>query len=132
MAYSPQGIWSYRSFVNDPDLGAEFNSLRFGAGTLDMVVSEARQISGTLGGPGWSLTLAGETTDGDPKKVRFQGRGQIDGETWVYDYLGYMVPVWPGGVEQVDAIVGSVIRTEPHSGGQAQAGFVASFYAVRQ
>ena len=132
MTYSPQGVWSYRSFVNDPDLSAEFNSLRFGAGTLDMVVSEAGQISGTLGGPGWSLTLAGEAVDGDPKKVRFQGRGQIGGETWVYDYLGYMVPAWPGGVDQVDAIVGSVIRTEAHSGGQAQAGFVASFYAVRQ
>lgn len=132
MTYSPQGVWSYRSFVNDPDLSADFNSLRFGAGTLDMVVSEAGQISGALGGPGWSLTLAGEVVDGDPKKVRFQGSGQIGGETWVYDYLGYMVPAWPGGVDQVDAIVGSVIRTEAHSGGQAQAGFVASFYAVRQ
>jgi hypothetical protein len=63
---------------------------------------------------------------------RFQGSGDIGGETWVYDYVGYLVPIWPNGVEQRPAIVGSVIRTVPHSSGQAKAGYVASFIAVKQ
>ena len=62
---------------------------------------------------------------------RFQGSGTIGGEPWVYDYTGYLVPVWPHGVDQTDAIVGSVVRTVAHSNGQAEAGCVASFIAVR-
>src|SRR5215216_1722271 len=34
-----------------------------------------------------------------------------------YGDSGYPVPVWPNGVDQVPAIVGSIVRTEPHSGG---------------
>jgi hypothetical protein len=71
-------------------------------------------------------------------RVRFQGTGIVAGEQWIYDYEGYLVPDWPNGVQQRAAIVGSVVRTIPHSGavkdGQktiAPAGVVASFYAVR-
>jgi hypothetical protein len=67
--------------------------------------------------------LSGGITYGNPFAVRFQGFGEIGGETWVYDYTGYLVPPWPNGVDQRPAIVGSVIRTVPHSGGQAAAGF---------
>jgi hypothetical protein len=67
--------------------------------------------------------------------VRFQGVGIVSGEKWIYDYEGYLVPDWPNGVDQVPAIVGSVIRTIPHSGSQPNtvhpAGVVGSFYAVR-
>ena len=28
------GTWSYRSFINNPDLPVDFNDLRFGAGTM--------------------------------------------------------------------------------------------------
>lgn len=46
------------------------------------------------------------------------------------------MPHWPNGVGQRQAIVGTVIRTLPHSGGQPSkavpAGVVASFYAVRE
>jgi hypothetical protein len=132
MAGSFVGTWSYRSLVNDPDLSTPFESLRFGMGTLTMTEPEAGKIGGTLGGPGWSLDLDGTATAGDPTKVRFQGRGDINGETWVYDYLGFVVPDWPNGVDQADAIVGTIVRTVPHSNGQAQAGFVASWYAVLQ
>ena len=126
------GTWSYRSLINNPDLDVPFNNLRFGMGVLELSEPQPDSVGGSLGGPGWSLTLSGTATEGDPTKVRFQGRGVINGETWVYDYLGFVVPDWPNGVDQVDAIVGSIVRTEPHSGGQAEAGFVASWYAVRQ
>jgi hypothetical protein len=106
--------------------------LRFGVGTLALTEPTFGQVSGTLGGPGWSLALAGHYTYGNPNHARFQGSGDIDGEAWVYDYVGYLVPAWPNGVDQAPAIVGSVIRTLPHSNGQAAAGYVASFVAVRQ
>jgi hypothetical protein len=61
----------------------------------------------------------------------------VGGEEWVYDYVGWLVPVWPNSTAtlQQPAIVGSVVRTVPHSGsggGVSPAGVVASFYAVRQ
>jgi hypothetical protein len=61
-----------------------------------------------------------------------RGHGRVDGEKWVHDYLGYLVPDWPDGVNQVVAIVGSVIRRIAHSGGEAAAGVVCSVYAVER
>jgi len=48
-----------------------------------------------------------------------------------YDDSGYPVPVWPNGVDQVPAIVGSVVRTEPHQP-NAEPGHVASWIAVKR
>ena len=83
-----------------------------------------------------AASLHGTFGYGSPMQVRFPGRGLVKGEEWVYDYLGWLVPVWPGSNDQLQraAIVGSVVRTVPHSsnGGVAPAGVVASFYAVRQ
>ena len=94
-----------------------------------------QSLKGTIGGPSWSLTLKGARAYGNPMHARFQGVGQVKGEQWIYDYEGYLVPDWPNGVDQIAAIVGSVIRTIPHSGSQPgtvnPAGVVASFYAVK-
>jgi hypothetical protein len=126
------GRWTYRSFHNDPELSKEFNELRFGAGTLVLDEPDYGRLSGSLGGEGWNLSLVGGYTYGNPFALRFQGSGDISGERWVYDYVGYLVPIWPNGVDQRPAIVGSVIRTVPHSNGQARAGYSASFIAVKQ
>jgi hypothetical protein len=126
------GTWSYRSFVNNPDLSVAFNDLAFGAGTLVLEAPELGRITGSLGGSGWSLALQGWSSLGNPFTVRFQGKGEIGGELWVYDYLAYYTPLWPNGVDQRPALVGTIVRTVPHSDGQAEAGFVASMIAVRQ
>ncbi len=126
------GQWSYRSFRNDPDLGVEPNDLLFGAGNLVLEETAPGIVSGTLGGQGWTLNLQGNASYGHPYMVRFQGVGEIGGETWVYDYLGFLSPHWPNGVDQRPAIVGTIVRTVPHSGGQATAGYVASWISVRQ
>ena len=129
------GNWAYRSFNNDPDLAKAANDLLFGEGTLAIAEVTATKLSGTIGGPGWSLDLRGSFAYGTPMQVRFQGKGLVGGEQWIYDYNAYLVPHWSNGVNQTPALVGSVIRTIPHSGGQpgtiAPAGVVASFYAVR-
>ena len=131
--HSPfQGIWSYRSFCNNPDLNVEFNDLRFGAGILEISEPSLGVVAGTIGGPGWLLTLKGWLTYGNPSTIRFQGSGEIDGEPWIYDYLGYLAPAWPNGIDQRAAIIGTIVRTIAHSNGQSPAGYVASWIAVRQ
>ena len=128
------GAWTYRSLLNIPALDTDFDDLAFGLGTIIIKVAPMEQLVGTIGGTGWSLDLKGARSYGDPMHARFQGTGTVNDEPWVYDYTGWLVPAWPNGVGQVPAIVGSVIRTIPHSAGPgktAPAGQVASFYAVR-
>jgi hypothetical protein len=125
------GRWTYRSFHNDPD--PEACRPPFATGTLVLDEPDYGRLSGSLlGGGGWNLSLVGGYTYGNPFALRFQGSGDNSGERWVYDYVGYLVPIWPNGVDQRPAIVGSVIRTVPHHNGQATAGYVASFIAVKQ
>jgi len=129
------GSWTYRSLLNDPDVSSAFDALEFGRGTIVIADAPMQILIGTIGGPDWSLALKGARDYGNPMHARFQGTGIIGGEQWVYDYDGYLVPPWPNGVDQRAAIVGSVIRTIPHSGSSpgsvSPSGVVASFYAVR-
>lgn len=129
------GVWTYRSLLNAQDVSTDFKSLEFGRGTIEIREGAMQILCGTIGGPGWSLNLQGSREYGTPMRARFQGVGTVGGEKWVYDYEGYLVNHWPDGVQQRPAIVGSVIRTIPHSGGApgtvAPAGVVASFYAVK-
>jgi hypothetical protein len=124
--------WTYRSFRSDPDLNTEPNDLLFGSGTLELTQLLPGGLSGTLGGEGWSLALTGEVKDGAPVSISFRGKGIIAGEEWVYDYVGYVVPAWPNGIDQRPAIVGTIIRVVPHSAGQAPSGYVAQWVAVKQ
>jgi hypothetical protein len=131
------GKWTYRSLLNDPDINQEFNNLEFGRGTIVIEENEPELLTGTIGGEGWSLNLHGSRAYGSPMQVRFQGKGLVNGEEWIYDYIGWLVPVWPNSTSTLQraAIVGSVTRTIPHSssgGGTSPAGVVASFYAVRE
>jgi hypothetical protein len=129
------GKWTYRSFQSNPNLAVPFNDLEFGRGTITITEAPMGVLQGTIGGPGWSLTLNGSINYGDPYSVRFQGKGMIGKEEWVYDYIGYAIKPWPNGVNQVPAITGSIVRTVPHSdgsGGIAPAGVVCSWIAVWQ
>ena len=133
------GSWTYRSFKNDPDISKDVDSLVFGEGTIVINDGDPEALlTGTIGGTGWGpLYLHGSRAYGTPMQVRFQGKGLQNGEEWIYDYIGWLVPVWPNSTDalQQPAIVGSVVRTIPHSGGSpgsvSPAGVVASFYAVR-
>lgn len=132
------GNWSYRSLLNDPDLDTGFDKLEFGRGTLAITQSETGALGGTIGGPGWQLALHGGFGFGSSEPARFRGQGIVGGEEWIYDYFATLVPVWPNSTDNLQrpALIGSVTRVIPHSGGSpgtvAPAGVVASFYAVRQ
>ena len=129
------GSWTYRSLLNDPQMDLGFDKLEFGRGTLTIEEDGPATLKGSIGGPGWSLALHGSFGFGSPMQVRFQGKGLVGGEEWIYDYIAWLVPIWPNSTAalQRTAMVGSVVRTIPHSsgsGGTAPAGVVASFYAV--
>ena len=132
------GSWTYRSLLNDPNPATDFEKLEFGLGTLTITDAGPDQLGGSIGGDGWGpLALRGSMNPGNPRQARFQGKGLDNGELWIYDYICWLVPVWPNSTDtlQTAALVGSVVRTIPHSGGDGTvhpAGVVASFYCVRQ
>jgi hypothetical protein len=139
------GTWTYRSWLDDPmsvDVGTpeqkcdHLTKLLFAEAELVIEDVSKGQLRGKLRmGELGSLTLFGSASYGQPFSVRFQGVGKDSGspsEGWVYDYIGWVIPVWPNGVAQRTAIVGSVVRTVAHSNGQAKAGKVASFIAIKK
>jgi hypothetical protein len=156
------GSWSYTSFVSNPaqfldqigqalanpkqllqnpqqclDDLQELYDMIFGNGTLTITDGPMNVLTGTLGGPGWSLDLSGARSYGNPMSIRFQGKGTVGGALWIYDYVGYLAPQWPNGVQQRPALVGSIVRTIPHPTGAdgqstAPAGVVAQWIAVKQ
>jgi hypothetical protein len=130
------GVWTYRSFFNDPNLATEYKDYLFGSGYITIDEAPMGVFRGRIGDTGWSLDLNGSTNYGYPNVVRFQGKGIVGGEEWIYDYLGFVVPAWPNGINQVPAIVGTIVRTIPHTGSTpksvAPAGVTASWIAVWQ
>jgi len=128
------GVWTYRSFHNDPDLNTAYDKYLFGSGYLTIDDAPAGVFRGKLGDTGFLLACNGSTSYGYPGVVRFQGKGIVNGEEWIYDYLGFVVPAWPNGENQVPAIVGTIVRTIPHSGSApgtvSPAGVTASWIAV--
>jgi hypothetical protein len=127
------GTWTYRSFLNNPDINIDFAKLEFARATLAIDPAPHGVLRGKLSFDTDFLVLKGNVSYGNPFTTRFQGRGATAAtEGWIYDYLGFLIPAWPDGVDQRPAIVGTVIRTVPHSDGKAKAGVVASFIAVRR
>ncbi len=131
------GTWTYRSFKSNPDLNADFDSLEFGRGNIQINAAPMQEFDGLIYGTGWSLNLAGSITYGNPFCVSFQGKGIVGGAQWVYNYLGYYIPDWSNGDAQVPALVGSIVRVIPHPTGPnnkstAPAGEVAQWIAVKQ
>jgi hypothetical protein len=103
---------------------------------LSFVSADDRLFKAVLDfGGGAAMVLFGSLVDGlgvNPPALLITGTGREGTSTakWVYQYQGYIVPNWAEGVNQVPAIVGTVIRTIPHNGGAA--GVVVSFIAVKR
>jgi hypothetical protein len=131
---SYHGTWTYRSFFSKPEIETDFRDLEFARATITIEDAPFGVLRGLIrwgekGDEG--LALKGSITYGNPFTARFQGRGDTAGtKDWIYDYLGFVIPMWPDGSNQRPAIVGTVIRTVAH--GKNSAGFVASFIAVKR
>lgn len=136
LAIDLAGKWTYRSFHNNPTpVGTDPTTalaLFFAEATFAFEVSSPTLIKGEIDWGSGGLDLEGTIAVGSPLTVAIVGMGRPGTQTdgWRYDYFGHDSHTWPNGVNQVPAIVGSVIRVNPH--GAAQAGYTASFIAVRQ
>jgi hypothetical protein len=132
------GKWTYRSFHNRPALVGDNAQA-----ALDLIFAEAVftfEVNGTSlkGGIDWDgggLDLKGQVQPASrqaPESVAIVGTGRPQSSTagWEYDYRGSLAYQWPNGIDQVPALVGTVIRAKPH--GSSPAGYVASFIAVKQ
>ena len=131
------GRWTYRSFLNDPNPNTPFGNLEFAVAEIRFEDAPFGQIVGRLSFGDDYLALKGTITYGNPFTARFQGVGATpgtieQGKPWIYDYLGFVAPAWPNGVDQRTAILGTIVRTVSHSQGRAKAGVVASWIAVRE
>ncbi len=136
------GNWLYRSFRNDPvpvgDVSTDPSrlvALLFAEAQWVVENAPASQFLGQLRfGPNEVMDLKGTVTTDASGAVHAhivgQGRPGTGTAALFYDYDGWLTTKWPNGVNQRQAIVGSVIRVKPHDG--APAGYVASFIAVKQ
>lgn len=153
------GNWTYRSFVNRLDLLPELDPEKI---VKDDVAKWSRYMFGqglmvfhptVTGGLDGFFHMGDATT---PLDMILKGKIEsINGVTWIrwnafgvqntesdgwlYEYEGYVTTKWPNGNKQIEAIVGSVIRSQPHNDlapnqtvdRSARAGTVASFIMVR-
>jgi hypothetical protein len=154
------GQWTYRSYRNDAGVLVNADAdpavqaltpiygdgattaasamkalnLVFGEGIFTFDPPTGNSFTGNLDmGGGFVLDLKGTmqtSAAGDIDIVVFgTGRAGTKTENWEYDYKATTTPKWPNGVDQVPTLVGTVIRAKPH--GNAPAGFVASFIAIK-
>ena len=127
-----------RAATTIPTSTRPFADLRFATGAMTLAEASPGRLEGRLVGEGWgtwtawSLNLTGQAFHGNPSQIRLRGTNVIEGETWIYDYRGYLMPHWPGGDEVREVLVGSVIRSNSRKLHDAQEGLYASFYAVRR
>lgn len=134
------GNWTYRSYFNNPALvgddAQKALAMIFGEGQIRFSAADDRSCKAVLDfGGGAAMDLSGVVVAGNaitPQVLLITGTGREGTATakWVYQYQGYVVPDWPQGVDQVPAILGTVVRTIPHGSGAA--GVVVSFIAVKQ
>ena len=137
------GKWTYRSFHNspvpvadDPKTAPEKAlALIFAEAVFTFEIPSSTTLKGAIDWPGGGLDLQGTIQPGAAgtgPTVEIVGAGRYGTGTagWEYDYRGQLAYQWPNGVNQVPALVGTVIRAKPH--GASPAGYVASFIAVKQ
>ena len=135
------GKWTYRSFFNDPaqvttdpDHAAEkLLALLFAEAVFTFQIPDDATLKGAIDWDGGGLDLQGRISDGGgalAMEITGSGRAGTDTANWEYDYHAALAFQWPNGVNQVPAIVGTVIRAKPHNGNPA--GVTASFIAVKQ
>lgn len=140
------GSWIYRSFYNIQNYVDDFNKLALAEAELTFEsFSEPGEVRGqmafrTVPEPKERdprLLISGSIEQGSPIKIHLLGQGVpgTEAEGWQYEQVGYLVPNWPSGINQVQSIVGMVTRRVAHGdghGGTRPAGFVGSFIAVKR
>jgi len=128
------GRWTYRSFMNNPNIDVDFGELEFGRGELIVeYLCRGTFIGRLVFADDYQFRLQGVATPGDPPTIRFRGIGDADeSKDQIYDYFGCLMPLWPHPTRKRLTIVGSVVRAVAHDGDAAPAGQAASFIAIKR
>lgn len=138
-ANSLVGRWTYRSFFNNPTpVGRDADKalgLIFAEALFDFRADSPTRLVGVIDWGSGGLDLEGEvtpTTGAAPLIISIVGNGSSKKNTagWRYDYHAHGAYSWPNGINQVPALIGSVIRVNAH--GANPAGDTASFIAVKR
>jgi hypothetical protein len=133
------GVYTYRSFLNQPQPAPDFNTIRFAEAELSISVAEDGTVTGTLAFPADPnasdrefMDMKGSATAGTPPKLELEGIGRPGTGTAQFDYKYsvYPAPTFPEAVNQRPCLVGTTMRAKPHDG--APAGATASIIAVRR
>ncbi|HEY0148344.1 MAG TPA: hypothetical protein VGB70_05010 [Allosphingosinicella sp.] len=130
------GRWTYRCYRNDPalaggDAAAAF-ALILDEGVFDLEAGDSNRFHGGIGAANGNAMSVEGSARGGAEDFAFTARG-IDGtptQGWRHEYRGRRSYRWPEATEQVESLVGTVLRV---SGGDSgfPAGATASFVAVR-
>lgn len=128
------GRWTYRSWMSNPDLEAEFNDLEFGRGELLIEYACWGKFIGRLIlGDDYELRLTGTLNPGDPPTFDLDGLGDASESNGVhYQYFGCLMPLWPHDPRKRPTIVGSVTRAAPKKGSKDRPGSASTFVALKQ
>jgi hypothetical protein len=135
------GTYTYRSFLDLPQPVNDFNQLRFAQLELRLSVEPGGAIGGALvfsdePGAFLAMDITGQATNGSLVRFTLTGKGQPDTtiSDFHYEYNGIILPHWPTGVNQRQALAGTVLRAANHGSGPslAPAGQTASFLAVKR
>lgn len=139
------GTYTYRSFLNRPELVEDFNKLRFAELELRLVVDPEGTISGELvfpeplGAEPLTMDMVGKVLQVPAASaVAFTLTGKGRTETPIadfhYEYDGSVLRHWETGINQRMTLAGTVLRAKDHGSGAglARAGQTASFLAVKR
>jgi hypothetical protein len=124
------GKYTYRSFLNNPTYPyltapPTADGLILQEADLRLEAPTSTTLRGTISWPGRSLDIQGRvgTIEGFPSSFWITGTGG----GWERRYQGFLTRHWAEGLNQVLALVGSVINVLPPPGGYA-----APFIAVKR
>lgn len=134
------GTWTYRSFVNNPaPVQSPDDAARLIFGEGELTIASATPETGfratlSFGGDA-VMDLAGDVVAANgvqPLTATVEGRGRPGSPIadFAYDYVFYLVPDWPAGIGQRQALVGTVLRAADH--GSARKGVTASTVTLRR
>lgn len=122
------GMWTYRSFHNDPDPAIDS---RWFIAELTLELAKNGSLKGILKAedPKYQYCIEGWLKD---DKIELRAVGATpDTQGHEYGYLGYYQCPWPNGKSQVPCFSGSVIRAK-RPDDPTKEGKVGSFTAVKK
>lgn len=133
------GTYTYRSFINLPQVVGDFGKLQFAEAELTLFAALDGAVTGILSWPTKPdnseravMDIEGRIATREPLLVQLEGIGRKGSaiEAYNYRYELTLARHWPETTGPRTCLLGSVMRAKDH--GTAKAGVTASVIAVRR